>query len=362
MILHDNNAPVQSAGAMQPTYNQHYTNYRVNSPASQPMVVSPDSKGDHHSTMMPSQQQMNPFDTAMSPPISPLWTPASPTASPPPAGSTVPVNPFDIFGPPMPMQAPPMPNQAPPPVLTACQPNAPVANDDDAQFWSDMGFGVVPPSNNDTSSAASSTASSTSSNSPAFDHSINNAPIELDSNSLPAGGEYYKARVTTPLIGAIFSSGSELRNTLFSTASSQFVQIIGARPVVSFTIDGGAADTAGIAPGHILLSVNSTPVNDTDLAVKLVAAAPRPLIMEYYIPPNVQVVKTEGQCMVKYDTIGTEAPSSSLEWKGKYVVVGDMLGKPNVIYMYRSKVSQIKHLLLLPDFDYIYKCFASLSM
>jgi hypothetical protein len=252
-----------------------------------------------------------------------------------------------------------MPNQALPPV-PACQPNAPVSNTtnaDDAAFWADMGFGVVPPSNNDTSSAASSTASSTSSTSPAFDHSTNNAPIELDSNSLPAGGEYYKARVTTPLIGAIFSSGSELRNTLFSTASSQFVQIIGARPVVSFTIDGGAADTAGIAPGHILLSVNSTPVNDTDLAVKLVASAPRPLIMEYYIPPNLQVVKTEGQCMVKYDTVGTEAPSSSLEWKGKYVVVGDMLGKPNVIYMYRSKVSQITHLLLLPGFDYIYKCF-----
>lgn len=114
---------------------------------------------------------------------------------------------------------------------------------------------------------------------------------------------------------------------------------VGSRPVVSFTIDGGAADTAGIAPGHILLSVNGTPINDTNAAVKSVASAPRPLVMEYYIPPNVEVVKTEGQCMVKYDTAGTEAPCSSIEWKGKYVVVGDMLGKPNILYMYRSKVS-----------------------
>ena len=111
--------------------------------------------------------------------------------------------------------------------------------------------------------------------------------------------------------------------------------------MVSFTIDGGAADTAGIAPGHILLSVNGSAVVDTDSAVKMVGSAPRPLIMECYIPKNVEVMKTEGQCMVKYDTAGTEAPSSSIEWKGKYVVVGDMLGKPNVIHMYRSKVRRL---------------------
>jgi hypothetical protein len=192
-----------------------------------------------------------------------------------------------------------------------------------------MGFGV--PNNNDVTSTASSPS-----------QSINNdTPLQLDSNSLPSGGEYYKARVTTPLIGAIFSSASELRCTLFSSAPPSFVDAIGIRPVVSFTIDGGAADTAGISPGHVLLSVNGISVRDTDAAVKLVASQPRPLIMECYVLPHVEIVKNAGKCMVKYDTAGTEAPSSSFEWKEKYVVVGDMLGKPNFVYMYRSKVRKL---------------------
>lgn len=334
-----------------------YTNYQVHSPVTQPMVISPESKAAP--PMMPASHQVNSFENGMpsSPPISPFYTPASPTSAPVHTDNSgcaaPPSNPFDMFAP------PPMPNGAPPPIPNSCQPpsnantNSTTSTtatsqtnmDDEAAFWADMGFGVVPSSsNNDASSTASSTcASSTSSNPEDFHQSAvndsnNNAPIELDSNSLPAGGEYYKARVTTPLIGAIFSSGNELRNTLFCTASPQFVDIVQNRPVVSFTIEGGAADTAGICPGHILLSVNSTIVTDADAAVRLVADAPRPLIMEYYIPPNVEVIKTEGQCMVKYDTTGTEAPSTSLEWKGKYVVVGDMLGKPNVVYMYRSKV------------------------
>ena len=356
MVLTDS---VNNGGAMVAAQAQQtatYTNYHVHSPVTQPMVISPEAKAAL--PMMPASHPVNPFENGMplSPPISPFCTPASPTSAPVHndnnGSAAPPSNPFDMFAP------PPMPHGAPPPIPTSCQPpsNANTNNstaatsqtnmDDEAAFWADMGFGVVPSStNNDASSTASSTcASSTSSNPEEFHQSTttnnndNNAPIELDSNSLPAGGEYYKARVTTPLIGAIFSSGNELRNTLFSTASSQFVDIVQNRPVVSFTIEGGAADTAGICPGHILLSVNSTAVNDTDAAVRLVADAPRPLIMEYYIPPNVEVIKTEGQCMVKYDTTGTEAPISSLEWKGKYVVVGDMLGKPNVIYMYRSKV------------------------
>jgi hypothetical protein len=320
---------VMTAKHQQSCGQQQYTNYQTFPPAHQPMVVSPDK-----ASLVPAPQQhynnysmgVNPFVTngAMnSPPVSPLWTPASPTASPPTTNTS---NPFDMFNPIPAMPAVPPPQVPPAPTHAQSQ-----SLNDEASFWSDMGFGV-----DDTSISTASTAPSSS-----FDLGADytNSVMELDGNNLPKGGEYYKARVTTPLIGAIFSSGEELRNTLFSTANPALVEALRRRPVVSFTIDGGAADTAGVCLGHVLLTVNGTAVTNTDEAVKLVASSPRPLVMEYYIPPDVEVVKTEGQCMVKYDTISTEAPSSSIEWKGKYVVVGDMLGRPNVVYMYRNKVS-----------------------
>ena len=340
MVLHDTSPPMPGQSA--------YTNYQMNgqyittttaasSNQSSPMVVSPDGKQNpfpvqpsYNNTNYNNSSNSNANTMPLSPPISPLWTPASPTASPP-------SNPFDMFAPTaMPSQPPPPIPQSQPPTVTTSPSNV----DDEASFWADMGFGVT---TNDDNADANSTASSTPSTDaftfdPTTTTSSSSEPIKLDSNSLPLGGEYYKARVTTPLIGAIFSSGSELRTTLYSSADSRFVDLVGNRPVISFTIDGGAADTAGICPGHILLSVNGQSVYDVDTAIRLVGSAPRPLVMEYYIPKNVEVIKTEGQCMVKYDTVGTEAPSSSMEWKGKYVVVGDMLAEPNVIHMYRSKV------------------------
>merc|ERR1719183_1715558 len=116
------------------------------------------------------------------------------------------------------------------------------------------------------------------------------------------------------MLGAIFSSGKELRSTLFKTASNSFVEAIGDKPVISFTINGSAADTAGIELGHVLLKVNGESVGHTDDAVKMVGAASRPMTMEFYIPnKNVRVVKSEGQCMVKYDNHSTDAPVSACE-------------------------------------------------
>lgn len=324
-----------------------------------------------------------------SPPISPLTTPASPEGSPEGApannlptgfgnaapqagGAPVPTlsprspgvaaaNPFDMFAP-APTQAPA--NAAPvatDPFATNVAPagGAPVqqpvqeqTQQDEADFWNNMGFGVSPPSNNNnsdntpgnvtpTSQGDNSFSSVTSGNSDSYqEHTvIDETPVTLDDRGLPAGGEYYKARVTTPMLGAIFSSAKELRSTLFKTASNSFVEAIGERPVISFTIDGSAADTAGIELGHVLLKVNDIEVSQTDEAVKTVGAAARPMTMEFYIPnKEVKVLKTEAQCMVKYDNHSTEAPASACEWKPKYVVVGDMLGKPHILYMYRSKV------------------------
>jgi hypothetical protein len=170
-------------------------------------------------------------------------------------------------------------------------------------------------------------------------HSRDVSPVALDERGLPAGGEYYKARVTTSLLGAIFSSAYELQSTLLQTASNSFINAIGSRPVVSFIIDGSAADTAGIQLGHVLLSVNGVGVSTTDEAVRMITTVPRPMTMEFYIPSNeVKVLKTEAQCMVKYDDQSTDAPRTFSGWKPKYVVVGDILGKAHILYMYRSKV------------------------
>ena len=250
-------------------------------------------------------------------------------------------------------------------------------DDDDAanDFWKDMGFGLPPPSINSGNSRGDRrgggvdvargggdsddrSRSGDGSHSdedddddgdddedddgydgPGGGSSRDDAPVSLDGRGLPSGGEYYTARVITPLLGAIFTSGHELRSTLLKTASDSFVSAIGDRPVISFVIDGSAADTAGIGLGHVLLSVNGEDVTDTDGAVRTISAAPRPMTMEFYIPSKeVRVVKTEAQCMVKYDDQSTDAPQNASGWKPKYVVVGDILGKPHILYMYRSKV------------------------
>ena len=111
------------------------------------------------------------------------------------------------------------------------------------------------------------------------------------------------------------------------------------RPVVSFRIDGSAAETSGVGIGDVLLNVNNICIPDTDTAVKVLSETPRPMTLEFYAPGDrqVHICKTEGQCMVKYDARESMHPRTSREWKPKYVVIGDLLGKPNVIYMYRSK-------------------------
>ena len=407
--------PEQQPGQIQPQYQQQaapYMNnpYGVNGQSAQ--IMQPPQVNN---IMPPALGTNNPqtFQAVLtSPPVSPLWAPNSPEGTPPPEGSaqlvantaqqqasinnngnmlpslpadfgapatqTAPVpslspsspgvaaaNPFDMFAPTptTAAQASPVATSDPFATTTPGTP-APVgaeqSQQDDTDFWNDMGFGAaVSPNENKTtddnspgnvtptSQSDNSFSSVTSDNSHSYlgvednDNSvIDDTPVELDARGLPVGGEYYKARVTTPMLGAIFSSAKELRSTLFKTASNSFVEAIGERPVISFTIDGSAADTAGICLGHVLLKVNDVEVFETDEAVKTVGAAPRPMTMEFYIPGKaVKVLKTEAMCMVKYDNHSTEAPASACEWKAKYVVVGDMLGKPHIVYMYRSKVS-----------------------
>lgn len=353
-----------------------YSTYQYNPYAPTPQM-------QQQQPLQPNMQPYNPNgpmttpDRAhlTSPPISPLWTPASPEGSPPEGspntmqqqagGGAVPSLPsgfpqgaaFDMFAP-----TPPTQQAAAPPAVPAdpfgggapaVAQQQPTQQLDEADFWNDMGFGNAPPAadgNDDAGAPGNVTPTSVDSDAGLsangddeytqddYQQHDPRGPVSLDDRGLPAGGEYYKARVTTPMLGAIFSSAKELRSTLYKTASDSFVDAIGERPVISFTIDGSAADTAGIGLGHVLLKVNEQEVLQTDQAVKTVGAAARPMIMEFYVPnKEVKVVKTEGQCMVKYDNHSTEAPASACEWKPKYVVVGDMLGKPHILYMYRSK-------------------------
>lgn len=367
-----------------------YANYQYNQYAQppRPLQLQPNMQPfqAHGSMTMPAnaqQQQRQLVAQMASPPVSPLWTPASPNTSPPEedqnkiqqgsgmplslptgfvpsAGAPVPklppvggpvADPFDASTSALAQtaQAPPPPPADPfgsgaPPVQPPTQQQK---GQDEADFWNDMGFGNALPANDNDDGPVNVTPTSNGSDESLpngsdypVDRSLDRGPVSLDERGLPAGGEYYKARVTTPMLGAIFSSGRELRSTLYKTASDSFVEAIGDRPVISFTIDGSAADTAGIGLGHVLLKVNDQEVSQTDQAVKTVGSASRPMIMEFYIPnKEIRVVKTEGQCMVKYDNHSTEAPASACEWKPKYVVMGDMLGKPHILYMYRSKVS-----------------------
>jgi len=357
------NAPQSPQGREAPTM------YSNNSPGARVDYYSPGSNNNYQlqpaqnagyqnyqlggQQFVQQQPQYNSYSST-SPPVSPVKAPPSPpnltnlTLAP---GMTsqqqaIVANPFEVFAPAAqpiarsfapvdPFGAAPLtPTQGGSPPLSAHSPSSSLPDDDD--FWAQMGFGHIDHGRNESTGSIATTSDHSASDA-SFEPEVN--PHSLDHRGLPLGGEYYKVRITTPLLGAIFSSASEVRNTLYKTASFQFVESIKYRPVVSFRIDGSAAETSGVGIGHVLLKVNDEDIPDTDTAVKTLSETPRPMTLEFYAPGNrqVQIVKTEGQCMVKYDSRDTMHPKTSSEWKPKYVVIGDLLGKPNVVYMYRSK-------------------------
>lgn len=305
---------------LQPVQNAGYQNYQLNG---QQQFVQLGSQTAPHAPAMPSQQAAavtaaNPFDVFAAPAVAPAAQPVATHA------------PVDPFG-----AAPTTPTQESP--VSAHSPTSSLPEDDD--FWNQMGFGQIDHAANVSTGSITPTSDLSVSDTSATSFTPEVNPHPLDERGLPIGGEYYMVRVTTELLGAIFTSASELRNTIYKTASFQFVESLKQRPVVSFRIDGSAADTSGVGIGHVLLKVNGQDILDTDTAVKVLQNSPRPMMLEFYAPGSrqVQVTKTEGMCMVKYDSREATHPRSSSEWKAKYVVIGDLLGKPNVIYMYRSK-------------------------
>lgn len=155
-------------------------------------------------------------------------------------------------------------------------------------------------------------------------------------SGLPAGGEYYDARIFTPTLGVMFFKPQELTDSLFLNTEQSTVDGLVERPVVAFIVEGSSARAAGVELGHVLLKVNGVDVRNPKEASRLIKEGPRPLPLLFYVP-NTDVVVAEGEHMVKYDTRETTAPNSAKDWKPKYVVIGGIIAQPWMMNMYRSK-------------------------
>jgi hypothetical protein len=156
---------------------------------------------------------------------------------------------------------------------------------------------------------------------------------------LPAGGEWYDAKIFTPTLGVMFFKPQELTDSLFLNTERDIVDALEERPVVAFIVEGSSARSAGVELGHVLLKVNGIDVKNPKDASRLIKEGPRPLPLLFYVPPT-DVVTAEGEHMVKYDTRETTAPNSAKDWKPKYVVIGGIIAQPWMMNMYRSKVSE----------------------
>eukprot|EP00579_Thalassiosira_antarctica_P008041 CAMPEP_0201884606 /NCGR_PEP_ID=MMETSP0902-20130614/17454_1 /ASSEMBLY_ACC=CAM_ASM_000551 /TAXON_ID=420261 /ORGANISM="Thalassiosira antarctica, Strain CCMP982" /LENGTH=708 /DNA_ID=CAMNT_0048413599 /DNA_START=72 /DNA_END=2194 /DNA_ORIENTATION=+ len=153
---------------------------------------------------------------------------------------------------------------------------------------------------------------------------------------LPAGGEWYDAKIFTPTLGVMFFKPKELVDSLFLQTDKKMVDQLEERPVVAFIVEGSSARSAGVELGHVLLKVNGIDVKNPKEASRLIKEGPRPLPLLFYVPET-SVVVAEGEHMVKYNTKETGAPNSAKDWKPKYCVVGGIIAQPWMMNMYRSK-------------------------
>ena len=204
----------------------------------------------------------------------------------------------------------------------------PTANDDD--FWGSFG----PPS-------AQTTAAAKDPNEVEQPVEVPERRVEEEKKSgddaLPPGGEWYDARIFTPTLGVMFFKPKELTDSLYLNTDKEIIEGLGDRPVVAFIVEGSSARSASVELGHVLLKVNGISVKNPKEASRLIKEGPRPLPLVFYIPKT-DVVISEGEHMVKYDSKETVAPNSAKDWKPKYVVIGGIIAQPWMMNMYRSKV------------------------
>lgn len=316
----------------------------------------------------------DPFGYCFSPMVSPVANNNAivPSAAAPSA------DPFGVFGGGQPQQQPPampdMPTQAPPAapstqamvpsqapnadpfgVFGTAQPPAPAANAD--QFGAALVPAGAPPAVDDDpfgvfgaptpAAAAPAQPEPSAMDAPlnpidttpnrSIAESVEDPPLDLDSNGLPNDGEYYEARVCASSLGVMFYTAREVKDSLLQKIPSNMIEALGSRPIVSYVASGSAAYNSGIHLGHTVLEVNGVKVEDVRHCADLIRSTPRPLNIRCF-NTNFEVVESEHRHLVKYDSLDMEAPKSAQDWKMKYVTVGGIVANPWTVNMYYSKV------------------------
>ena len=354
-------APIMSAGSPNPYGGAPAPIPNVNDPfggGAAPAAGPPPNYGNPYGAPPPQQQQnAGPFSDPFGAPSAASQPPPSFPPTDPNMGALVvsnqPSNPYAQALPPQQQQQlalPPAPasndpfavfNSAPaPPPPPSPRPSfnntaivpaqaQPQQQQPQGDLWGDLGFDAPPdvgPSPPQGQQQRSSVISAVG--------SVNQE--EKKAGDLPPGGEFYDARIFTPTLGVMFFKPQELTDSLFLNTDRSIVDSLSDRPVVAFIVEGSSARSAGVELGHVLLKVNGVDVKNPKEASRLIKEGPRPLPLLFYVP-NTDVVVAEGEHMVKYDTKDTTAPSSSKDWKPKYVVIGGIIAQPWMINMYRSK-------------------------
>ena len=286
-------------------------------PSSQAVVPSSVPNDDPFGVFGSVQQVAQP--AAAADPFGAAIVPAA--AAPSPAAMDD--DPFGVF------------SAAAPVALPPAQPQPTAAAPTEEDPWAAAGFGSMSgTSNTNATEAAPSTPNRYSQDStPKEDE----APLSLDSNGLPADGEYYEARVGARSLGVMFYTAREIKGSLLQNVPSNVIEAMGTRPIVSYVAKNSAAYNSGIMLGHTILEVNGQPVTDAVHCADIIRTAPRPLNVRCF-NPNFEVVLSENKHLVKYDTLDMEAPRSSNEWKMKYVVVGGIVANDWTVNMFYNKV------------------------
>lgn len=358
-------------------------------PTAQPPVAPPSPTAQQiqpdaaNGTLSPRMSPVNalapqvtndPFGYCFSPMVSPVANNNAivPSAAAPSA------DPFGVFGGGQPQQQPPampdMPTQAPPAapstqamvpsqapnadpfgVFGTAQPPAPAANAD--QFGAALVPAGAPPAVDDDpfgvfgaptpAAAAPAQPEPSAMDAPlnpidttpnrSIAESVEDPPLDLDSNGLPNDGEYYEARVCASSLGVMFYTAREVKDSLLQKIPSNMIEALGSRPIVSYVASGSAAYNSGIHLGHTVLEVNGVKVEDVRHCADLIRSTPRPLNIRCF-NTNFEVVESEHRHLVKYDSLDMEAPKSAQDWKMKYVTVGGIVANPWTVNMYYSKV------------------------
>mmetsp|Transcript_9290 Transcript_9290/g.15291 ORF Transcript_9290/g.15291 Transcript_9290/m.15291 type:complete len:755 (-) Transcript_9290:49-2313(-) len=244
-----------------------------------------------------------------------------PAAAPTP---TMDDDPFGVFSAPT-----PTPVAAPAPAQPTAAVDAASAGEDP---WAAAGFGARPGTSNVTQEAPSTPNRYAQESTPKEDE----VPVSLDSNGLPADGEYYEVRIGARSLGVMFYTAREMKDSLLQKVPRKAIEAMGSRPIVSYVAKNSAAYNSGILLGHTVLEVNGEPVTNAEHCAELIRTCPRPLNVRCF-NPNFEVVLSENKHLVKYDTLDMEAPKNSNEWKQKYVVVGGIVANEWTVNMFYNK-------------------------